>query len=77
MVSMNGTVGHSVARLQQLTYPWDRNSTLIMHSDGLTTRWNVEQYSGLASRHPALMAGVLFRDFRRERDDATVLVTRR
>ena len=77
MVSMNGTVGHSVAKLQQFSYPWERNSILIMHSDGLTTRWNVEQYSGLASRHPALMAGVLFRDHRRGRDDATVLVTRR
>jgi anti-sigma regulatory factor (Ser/Thr protein kinase) len=77
MVSMNGTVGHSVAKLQQFSYPWEKNSILIMHSDGLTTRWNVEQYSGLASRHPALMAGILFRDFHRGRDDATVLVTRR
>jgi anti-sigma regulatory factor (Ser/Thr protein kinase) len=77
MVSMNGTVGHSVAKFQQFSYPWERNSILIMHSDGLTTRWNVELYSGLASRHPAVMAGILFRDFRRGRDDATVLVTRR
>ena len=77
MVSMNGTVGHSVAKLQQFSYPWERNSVLIMHSDGLTTRWNVEQYSGLSSRHPGLIAGILFRDFRRGRDDATVLVSRR
>jgi anti-sigma regulatory factor (Ser/Thr protein kinase) len=77
MVSMNGTVGHSVGRLQQFSYPWERNSILIMHSDGLTTRWNVEQYSGLSSSHPALLAGALFRDFQRGRDDATVLVSRR
>ncbi|WP_263359870.1 ATP-binding SpoIIE family protein phosphatase [Acidicapsa ligni] len=77
MVSMNGTIGHSVARLQQFSYPWERNSILIMHSDGLTTRWNVEQYSGLSSGHPALLAGALFRDFQRGRDDATVLVSRR
>ena len=75
LVSMNGTVGHSVAKLQQFSYPWPPESALIMHSDGLATRWNVEQYPGLASRHPALLAGVLFRDFCRKRDDATILVS--
>ena len=73
---MNGTVGHSVAKIQQFSYPWEKNSALIMHSDGLTTRWNVELYPGLASRHPALMAAVLYRDFSRKRDDATILVSR-
>ena len=75
LVSMNGTAGHSVGKLQQFSYAWPVDSALIMHSDGLSTRWNVEQYPGLASRHPALMAGVLFRDFCRKRDDATILVT--
>jgi anti-sigma regulatory factor (Ser/Thr protein kinase) len=76
IVSMNGTVGHSVAKFQQFSYPWEKNSMLLMHSDGLTTRWNLDQYSGLASRHPALIAAVLYRDFTRGRDDATILVTR-
>jgi hypothetical protein len=76
LVSMNGTVGHSIGRIQQFSYPWEPGSVLIMHSDGLATRWNVEQYPGLLSRHPALIAGILFRDFCRKRDDATILVTR-
>jgi anti-sigma regulatory factor (Ser/Thr protein kinase) len=76
MVSMNGTVGHTIGRIQALPYPWEENSVLILHSDGLGTRWNVEQYPGLASRHPVLLAGVLFRDFSRRRDDATILVSR-
>ena len=75
LVSMNGTVGHSLAKIQQFSYPLPPESALILHSDGLATRWNVEQYPGLASRHPALMAGVLFRDFCRKRDDATILVS--
>jgi anti-sigma regulatory factor (Ser/Thr protein kinase) len=75
-VSMNGTVGHSVAKFQQFSYAWERSSMLIMHSDGVATRWNLEQYFGLASRHPALVAAVLYRDFTRGRDDATILVTR-
>jgi anti-sigma regulatory factor (Ser/Thr protein kinase) len=76
LVSMNGTVGHTIGKIQQFTYPWPPESALIMHSDGLGTRWNIEQYPGLASRHPALLAGVLFRDFCRKRDDATILVSR-
>jgi anti-sigma regulatory factor (Ser/Thr protein kinase) len=77
VVSMNGTVGHSVAKFQQFTYPWESNSMLIMHSDGLTARWNIDSYSGLAARHPALIAALFYRDFTRGRDDATVLVTRK
>jgi anti-sigma regulatory factor (Ser/Thr protein kinase) len=76
LVSMNGTVGHSVGKFQSFSYPWEQGSVLIMHSDGLATKWNVEQYPGLASRHPGLLAGVLFRDFSRRRDDATILVAR-
>lgn len=76
MVSMNGTVGHVVSKFQQFSYPWDNSSILIMHSDGLTARWSLDQYPGLVSRHPALLAGVLYRDFSRRRDDATVLVSR-
>jgi anti-sigma regulatory factor (Ser/Thr protein kinase) len=76
LVSMNGTVGHSIGKMQTFSYPWDEGSVLVMHSDGLATRWNVEQYPGLTSRHPALLAGVLFRDFCRKRDDATILVSR-
>jgi anti-sigma regulatory factor (Ser/Thr protein kinase) len=76
LVSMNGTVGHTVGKIQQFSYSWQAESALIMHSDGLATRWNVEQYPGLAWRHPALLAGVLFRDFCRKRDDATILVSR-
>lgn len=73
---MNGTIGHSVGKFQTFSYPWQQGSVLIMHSDGLATKWNVEQYPGLAARHPGLLAGVLFRDFSRRRDDATILVAR-
>jgi hypothetical protein len=47
-----------------------------MHSDGLNTHWDIDRYPGLFQRHPSLVASVLFRDFRRGRDDATVVVAR-
>ena len=47
-----------------------------MHSDGLTTHWRLDPYPGLATRHPAVIAAVLYRDFNRGHDDVTVLVAR-
>ena len=76
LVSHNGTAGHELHRLQEFTYPWPAGALLIMHSDGLQTRWSFANYPGLASRHPATIAGVLYRDFQRGRDDVTVVVAR-
>ena len=76
MVSHNGTLGHAMRRVQEFTYPWSERSLLVLHSDGLGTQWNLEAYPGLAARHPALIGGVLYRDFSRKRDDVTVVVAK-
>lgn len=77
LVSNNGTVGLEMRRLQEFQYPMNIDDVLIMHSDGIVTHWQLDRYPGLLARHPALIAGVLFRDCRRGRDDATVLVVKR
>jgi hypothetical protein len=74
MVSHNGTLGLQLLRTQQFEYAWPAGSHVVMHSDGLSARWSAQDYPGLLSRHPAIIAGVLFRDFGRGRDDATVVV---
>lgn len=76
LVSYNGTVGHELRKLQEFQYPWYPNGLLIMHSDGLGTQWRLDRYPGLSQKHPSLIAGVLYRDFNRERDDVTVLVVK-
>ena len=77
MVSYAGIVGHEVRKIQEFVYPWTQDSLLVMHSDGLATHWNLDQYPGLAGRHPSLIAGVLYRDFARGRDDVTVVVAKK
>ena len=77
MVSNNGTLGHSVRRIQDFQYPFPKGSLLVMHSDGISNRWLLDTYPGLAQRHPAVVAGVLWRDFGRGRDDATIVVVGR
>jgi hypothetical protein len=47
-----------------------------MHSDGISSRWQLDPYAGLRARHPTLVAAVLFRDFGRQRDDATIVVVK-
>ena len=76
MVSHNGTAGHHAARVQEFSYPVPAQATIIMFSDGLASRWDLSPYPGLAQRPPALIAGVLYRDFSRRRDDVTVVVAR-
>ncbi|MDB5326211.1 MAG: hypothetical protein JWM57_1780 [Phycisphaerales bacterium] len=73
MVTQNGTVGAEVRRVQEFVYPWSPRALLIMHSDGLASQWQLTRYPGLAERHVSLIAGLLYRDERRERDDVTVL----
>jgi hypothetical protein len=76
LASHNGTAGHQVARIQEFTYPFPPGALLVLHSDGLNTHWKLDSYPGLAARHPGIIAGVLYRDFNRGRDDATVVAAR-
>lgn len=77
LVSQNGTLGAVLPRVPlEYTYPIEPNTTLLMFSDGLVSKTSLTGYPGLQNRHPALAAGILYRDFSRRRDDATVLVAK-
>lgn len=76
LVSHAGIVGHQIRKTQEFQVPWPQDGLLILHSDGLATRWDLSRYPGLARRHPALIAAALYRDFTRGRDDVTVFVAR-
>ncbi len=69
-------LGHQARIFREYSYPWQKDSLLVMHSDGLGTHWSLAGYPGLRQRHPAVIAGVLYRDFNRGRDDVTVVVAR-
>lgn len=75
-VSLPGIVGHEMRRVQSFSYPWSADALLVMYSDGLGGSWNLDDYPGLTSRHPLIIAAVLFRDFCRGNDDVTVVVVK-
>ncbi|MDQ6924654.1 MAG: SpoIIE family protein phosphatase [Candidatus Eremiobacteraeota bacterium] len=76
MMSHNGTVGHQLRKVQELVYAWPTGSLVVFHTDGIRSRWQLDPYPGLGTRCPAVIAGVLWRDYSRGRDDATAVVVR-
>ena len=72
----HGTLGLRLTPLQDLTAAWPDHALLVMHSDGLTGRWDLRKTPGLLQCDPALIAAWLIRDHIDGRDDATVIVVR-
>jgi anti-sigma regulatory factor (Ser/Thr protein kinase) len=74
LVSHSGTLGHVMRRVQEFEFEFPHRASLILHSDGLATRWSSDDYPGLLGKHAGLVAGVLYRDHNRGTDDVTVVV---
>lgn len=76
MISREGIAGMGDRRAREYEYLFEKTPTIILHTDGLSTRWATKNYPDILNEHPAVLAGALFRDHRRIRDDATVLTVR-
>lgn len=76
LVSLPGTAGLVARSIREFEHPFTPQSLLVMCSDGIGTGWSLDNYPGLLAAHPTLIAGVIYRDFARGRDDATVVVAR-
>jgi anti-sigma regulatory factor (Ser/Thr protein kinase) len=76
LISVNGTAGHQSARIKEFSYPWPSDGILIMYSDGLSTGASLDPHPGLCRHDPSLIAGVLYRQYSRGNDDATVVVVK-
>jgi len=76
MASHNGIVGHQIRSVHEFEYELPPHGYLILHSDGLSARWSLDAYPGLIGHDPAIVAGVLHRDFGRQNDDSSILALR-
>jgi anti-sigma regulatory factor (Ser/Thr protein kinase) len=77
LLSQHGTLGLQIRRLVDSPYEWPEHALLVMHSDGVATRWTLSETTGLIQCDPSVIAAWLLREHRRPRDDATVVVIRR
>ena len=76
LLSHPGILGQGIPNIRLTSTPFPPGSLLVLHSDGLSQKWQMDDYPGLEHCHPAVIAGVLFRDHVNRQDDCTVLVAR-
>ena len=57
-------------------HPWTPGSLLVLHSDGISTRWHWDDFASLADKPADAIAQALLRQLAKEEDDATVVVVR-
>lgn len=71
----NGIIGHNIPRtINNTIVPYQKHQIIIMHSDGLRTRWNLNDLTSVIKQGPGLIASALYKDNLRGTDDATILV---
>ncbi|EMR01491.1 SpoIIE family protein phosphatase [Cesiribacter andamanensis] len=77
LTSFNGIVGHAISsRIHDQRLAWERGKLLVLHSDGLLSRWDMGRYPQVQKHDPSLIAACLYRDYNRGTDDITILVSK-
>lgn len=75
--SFNGIVGHVMSgRIHDQELPWQKGNLLLIHSDGLTSRWNISQYDRIHKHDLTILAACLYRDHKRGNDDTTIIISK-
>jgi anti-sigma regulatory factor (Ser/Thr protein kinase) len=75
-ISLNGTLGSRLDRIKVFKEPLPRAATIAMSTDGISDRWDLENYPGLLGLDPQLLCAVIMRDYGRTNDDSTILCGR-
>ena len=74
MISMPGIAGHQARTIRQFEYAVPPGAAVVLHSDGVSSRWEAAALPGLEARDPLLIAAALLAEAGVHRDDAGVLV---
>lgn len=74
MISVPGIAGHQARTIRQFDYTAPPRAAIILHSDGISARWDASALPGLNLRDPLVVAATLLAQAGTRRDDAGVLV---
>jgi anti-sigma regulatory factor (Ser/Thr protein kinase) len=74
MLSIPGIAGHQARTIRQFEYQAPPGAAVILHSDGVSSRWEAAALPGIDTRDPLLIAAMLLAEAGIHRDDAGVLV---
>lgn len=73
--SYNGIVGHIMPSvINNHTLQWQATDMIIMHSDGISTRWDIQKYPGIMQHQPLMLCIAIYKDHNRGTDDATIII---
>jgi serine phosphatase RsbU (regulator of sigma subunit) len=76
LVSAPGIVGHQMPTLRTVRLDLPPDGAVVMHSDGLTERWQASDLPGFLDHSPLVAAAQLLREAGIRRDDAGVVVAK-
>lgn len=76
MISLPGIAGHQRRAVRAYIYPLGPDDLVVLHTDGVSHRWSLDDYPGLSRHSPLVIAATVLRDAAVRRDDATVVVAR-
>ena len=74
MLSVPGIAGHQARTIRQFEYTAPPGAAIVLHSDGISGRWDPAALPGLNARDPLVVAAALLAMAGSRRDDAGVLV---
>jgi len=74
MLSVPGIAGHRAQAIRQFEYAVPPGAAVILHSDGISNRWEPGALPGLNARDPLVIGATLLAEAGTRRDDAGVLV---
>ena len=72
-----GTVGYRERSPRTIKTTWENDAELFLHTDGIKSTWNLEDYPEIDDCHVAIKSALLVRDFGRPKDDSLVVCARR
>ena len=71
-----GVLGLHAPPPMVIEHPWRARSMLVLHSDGVTTRWRWQDFHHLAEAPATVITRQLLRALAQDTDDATVVVVK-
>ncbi len=74
MLSVPGIAGYQARAFRQFDYEVPPGAVVILHSDGISSRWEVAAVPDVETRDPLLIAAVLLAEAGIHRDDAGIVV---
>ncbi len=76
-ISYNGIIGMNIPNtLNEQVIENERGQLMIMCSDGIRTRWDLQKYTGILRCDLSIIAAAVYKDHARRTDDMSVVVSR-